>query len=133
MSFAAVNTFTCFLVPLTRHKKESAMAFASRFPDVYLKSQLRISHFTSPREVEPGLNRVRTRRKDFHYSFGALRAVKRCIGYSIIVTSGQHVIPSYFTIANLKKTQLDINFWIWKFWNLLFILYVILLFSRTSM
>ncbi|KYN28310.1 Dipeptidase 1 [Trachymyrmex cornetzi] len=36
MSFAAVNTFTSFLVPLTRHKKESTMAFTSRFPTTCL-------------------------------------------------------------------------------------------------
>ncbi|KYQ56568.1 Dipeptidase 1 [Trachymyrmex zeteki] len=36
MSFAAVNTFTSFLVPLTRHKKESTMAFTSGFPTTCL-------------------------------------------------------------------------------------------------
>lgn len=93
MSFAAVNTFTSFLVPLTRHKKESAMAFASGFPGVYPKSQLRILHFTSPREVGPGLNRVRTRqmRKDFHYivsGYYELYKVNGCMGCNIIVTGG---------------------------------------------
>lgn len=109
MSFAAVNTFTSFLVPLTRHKKESTMAFTSGFPVVYPKSQLRISHFTSPWEVGSGLNHVRTRqiRKDFHYSFRV--GTTNCIEQNdtAVWVQDNKWIPSYFTIANRKKnTQL---------------------------
>ena len=67
-------------------------------------------------------------RKDFHYSFRV--GTTNCIeqnGTTVSVQNNKriHVIPSYFTIANRKKnTQLGIIFQVWKFRNLLFIIYI---------